>query len=158
MYKDAKSFIKHGLPCQQNKPVTTKPLGLLQPIPPTPTQNWDELTIKFITHLPSYFGHTVIWVICDRLSKFANVIALPTSFTASQLANRFYIEICRFSKHNIYLSKRPFISKSKTISSIHRVSAHHHTSRVPCHSLCWTLEPSGHHGSPSRVLLFVRDV
>lgn len=44
---------------------------------------------------PSSFSHTVIWVVCDRLSKSAHFIALPTSFTTTQLANRFSVEICR---------------------------------------------------------------
>ena len=57
MYRDVKSFIKQCLLCQQNKPINTKPLGLLQPIPP-PTQIWDELTTDFITHLSSSFGHS----------------------------------------------------------------------------------------------------
>ena len=81
-----------------NKSVNTKPLGLLQPIPLL-TQILDELTTYFITHLSSSFGHTVIWVVCDRLSKFSHFIALPTSFTASQLTNRFSVEICRL--HNV---------------------------------------------------------
>lgn len=33
--------------------------------------------MDFITHLPNSHGHTVIWVICDRLTKFAHFIALP---------------------------------------------------------------------------------
>jgi len=44
-----------------------------------------------------------------------------------------------FSKQCTYLSKRPFVSRPKTICAIHRISAHHHTSRVPCHPLWWTL-------------------
>ena len=70
-----------------------KSLGLLQP--PPPTRIWDELTTNFITHLPSSFGHTVILVVCDRLSKSAHFIALPTSFTAFHLANHFSVEIYR---------------------------------------------------------------
>lgn len=51
--------------------------------------------MDFITHLPNSFGHTVIWVICDRLTKFVHFIALPTKFTAEDLATRFSVEICR---------------------------------------------------------------
>ena len=34
-------------------------------------------------------------MVCDRLSKLNHFIALPTSFTACQLANRFFVEICK---------------------------------------------------------------
>ena len=51
--------------------------------------------MDFITHLLASAGHTIIWVICDRLTKYAHLIALPTSFTTPNLARRFSIEICR---------------------------------------------------------------
>lgn len=44
---------------------------------------------------PQSFGHTVIWVICDRLTKFVHFIALPTKFSAPSLASRFSVEVCR---------------------------------------------------------------
>lgn len=51
--------------------------------------------MDFITHLPSSFGHTVIWVIYDRLTKFVHFIGLPSQFTAQNLATRFSTEVCR---------------------------------------------------------------
>jgi len=39
--------------------------------------------------------HTTIWVICDRLTKYAYFIALPTHYIAPSLAQRFSVEICR---------------------------------------------------------------
>jgi len=50
--------------------------------------------MDFITHLPISFGHSVIWVICDHLAKYANFIAFLANYTASNLANRFSMEIC----------------------------------------------------------------
>lgn len=41
------------------------------------------------------FGHTVIWVICDILSKFVHFMTLPTKFAAQYLAMHFLVEICR---------------------------------------------------------------
>jgi hypothetical protein len=69
-------------------------MGLLQPLP-LPSQVWEDLSMDFITHLPNSFGHTIIWVVCDRLTKFVHFIALPTSFTTEDLEQRFSIEICR---------------------------------------------------------------
>lgn len=51
--------------------------------------------MDFITHLPKSFGHIIIWVICDRLTKFVHFMALPPKFSAQDLAMRFSVEICR---------------------------------------------------------------
>ncbi|XP_058769067.1 uncharacterized protein LOC131642924 [Vicia villosa] len=94
LYLAVKEMVKHCTVCQHNKYVTQKKKGLLQPLP-IPGKVWDELTMDFITHLPNSFGHTVIWVICDRLTKFVHFLALPTKFTAKDLASRFSVEIYR---------------------------------------------------------------
>lgn len=80
--------------CQQNKYSTHAPYGLLQPLP-TPNHVWDDISMDFITHLPNSAHKTVIWVVVDRLSKFAHFVALPTSFSASFLASVFNAEIYR---------------------------------------------------------------
>src|SRR4051812_13674317 len=49
--------------------------------------------MDFITHLPSSFGHIVIWVVCDCLTKFVHFIVLPTRFTTKGLASCFSMEI-----------------------------------------------------------------
>ncbi|XP_058757457.1 uncharacterized protein LOC131630720 [Vicia villosa] len=91
---DVKHLVKYCTNCQHNKYQTQKKIGLLQPLP-VPKQVWEELTMDFITHLPNSFGHTVIWVICDRLTKFSHFLALPTKFTAKDLAMRFSVEVAR---------------------------------------------------------------
>lgn len=62
---------------------------------PISSQVWEELSMDFITHLPNAFGHTTIWVICDRLTKFAHFIALPSHYSTSACATRFSIKIFR---------------------------------------------------------------
>nr|KYP43838.1 Retrotransposable element Tf2 [Cajanus cajan] len=94
MASDVRQFIKRCAICQQNKYETQKPRGLLQPLH-TPNKVWEEVTMDFITSLPSSYGYTVIWVVCDRLSKYSHFVALPTRFTAQQLAQRFMQEIFR---------------------------------------------------------------
>nr|KYP36817.1 Transposon Ty3-I Gag-Pol polyprotein [Cajanus cajan] len=94
LYTDTKLFIKQCTICQQNKYMPKRKPGLLQPLP-IPLQVWDDLTMDFITHLPQSHGHTVIWVICDRLSKSVHFIGLPTHFSAKDLARRFSVEVCR---------------------------------------------------------------
>ncbi|XP_058757342.1 uncharacterized protein LOC131630580 [Vicia villosa] len=94
LHKDVKSFVRCCSSCQQNKYLTSKKQGLIQPLE-IPKQVWEDLSMDFITHLPKSFGHSVIWVICDRLSKFAHFVALPSKFSAIDLARRFSVEICR---------------------------------------------------------------
>ncbi|PNX96205.1 Ty3/gypsy retrotransposon protein, partial [Trifolium pratense] len=94
LYTDVKQFVKTCTTCQQNKYLPTKKQGLLQPLD-IPSQVWQDLSMDFITHLPQSFGHTVIWVIYDRLTKFVHFITLPTKFSAPDLASRFSVEICR---------------------------------------------------------------
>ncbi|PNX92586.1 Ty3/gypsy retrotransposon protein, partial [Trifolium pratense] len=94
IYRDVKQFIQQCLVCQQNKYMPTKKQGLLQPLE-IPERVWEEITMDFITHLPNSFGHTVIWVICDRLTKYVHFIGLPSRFTAKDIAMRFSTEICR---------------------------------------------------------------
>ncbi|GJU03261.1 ty3-gypsy retrotransposon protein [Tanacetum coccineum] len=80
--------------CQQVKAPNHMPYGLLQPLP-IPSRVWDDLSMDFITHLPPSNGKTVIWVIVDRLSKFAHFLSLPTNFIAASLASIFLHEIYR---------------------------------------------------------------
>nr|KYP38858.1 Retrotransposable element Tf2 [Cajanus cajan] len=80
--------------CQQNKYETQKPRGLLQPLN-SPSKVWEEVTMDFITSLPSSHGYTIIWVVCDCLSKYNHFVALPTHFTTQHLAQRFMQEIFR---------------------------------------------------------------
>nr|KYP44660.1 Retrotransposable element Tf2 [Cajanus cajan] len=94
IYKDTKKLVQSCLTCQQNKYYPVKMQGLLQPLP-TPDRVWEDISMDFITHLPNSHGHTVIWVIVDRLTKFSHFLALPTKFSAQDLAARFSVEIVR---------------------------------------------------------------
>jgi len=91
--RDTRNFVQQCSTCQRNKYLPHNPQGLIQPLP-IPAQVWED-SMNFITHLPSSAGHTVIWVVCDCLTKYAHFVALPTHFTAPTLACRFSIEICR---------------------------------------------------------------
>ncbi|MCH79303.1 transposon Tf2-1 polyprotein [Trifolium medium] len=94
MHKDVKDFVNACSICQHNKYSTQPPYGLLQPLP-LPQQVWEDISMDFITHLPLTHNRSCIWVIVDRLTKFAHFIALPTSFTAASLAPIFITEIYR---------------------------------------------------------------
>lgn len=78
MRKDIKAFVQSCLTCQIMKPSNQAPQGLLQPLP-TPEKIWSDIAMDFITSLPISNGKTTIWVVVDRLSKYAHFMALPSS-------------------------------------------------------------------------------
>ncbi|OMO79377.1 reverse transcriptase [Corchorus capsularis] len=94
MRQSIEQFIQACSICQQVKYEATKPGGLSTPLP-IPSQIWQDISMDFITHLPSSYDKTDIWVIVDRLSKYAHFIALPPSYTASSLAEIFCKDFCK---------------------------------------------------------------
>lgn len=94
MYTETKHFVSHCTVCQQNKASHQKKMGFLQPLP-VPRRVWDDLTMDFITHLPLSSGHSTVWVICDRFTKYVHFIGLPAHYTAPDLARRFAVKVFR---------------------------------------------------------------
>ncbi|KAF5778414.1 putative nucleotidyltransferase, Ribonuclease H [Helianthus annuus] len=94
MRKDVKSFVANCQVCQQVKSSSVSPAGLLQPLP-IPSLLFEHIAMDFITGLPMSHGYSVIWVIVDRLSKYAHFIALPPSFTSVSVATQFVQEFVR---------------------------------------------------------------
>ncbi|GBG75356.1 hypothetical protein CBR_g19988 [Chara braunii] len=63
--------------CQRDKPRTQTPLGLLKPLP-IPERPGESLSMDFMdTLVTSKSGMRQIFVIVDRFSKFARLIAMP---------------------------------------------------------------------------------
>ncbi|KAI3756929.1 hypothetical protein L6452_04461 [Arctium lappa] len=81
MRKMVDDFVRNCLVCQQTKYSTQAPGGLLQPLP-VPEAVWEDVSMDFITGLPMSKGVTVIFVVVDRLTKYAHFGALPTSYNA----------------------------------------------------------------------------
>lgn len=125
--KMVKQYVSNCHVCQQHKSTTQAPAGLLQPLP-FPEQVWEDISMDFITHLPSSHGKTVIWVIVDRLTKFAHFLALPSNYTAQSLATLFSTEIYKLhslpraivsDRDPLFLSQfwKAFFSEQKTTLS-----------------------------------------
>lgn len=94
MTKDVRAFIRSCSVCQQVKVPSTKPGGLLQPLP-IPMAIWDDISMDFIIGLPSVAGKAVIVVVIDRLSKYCHLGALPISYTGAGVAEFFVQKIVR---------------------------------------------------------------
>ena len=81
--------------CQAVKPITQKPMGLLHPLP-IPSRPWELIGMDFIGPLPPLpEGYNFIWVIIDRLTPMVHLVALKTSATAMEVAERYLREVVR---------------------------------------------------------------
>ena len=74
--------------CQQFKADTVASLVLLQPLPIL-ERIWTDLSMEFLEGLPISKGMSVIWVVVDRLSKYAHFIPLAHSYSATSIAQSF---------------------------------------------------------------------
>jgi hypothetical protein len=86
---DILQYVRECQVCQQNKPEQGFPAGLLQPLP-IPTQRWESISMDFITGLPRVQGRDCIFVVVDRLTKYAHFFAIASDWSASQVAELFF--------------------------------------------------------------------
>lgn len=57
MRNDVTKFVSQCMDCQHTKYETKRLAGLLCPLP-VPQRPWEDLSLDFITRLPSYHGNT----------------------------------------------------------------------------------------------------
>ncbi|GKE22041.1 retrotransposable element Tf2, partial [Tanacetum coccineum] len=88
MRKYIKKFIHECIHCQRNNPDLAAYPRLLQPLP-IPNNTWESISIDFIEALPRSQGYTVIFMVVDRLTKYAHFMPLYHPFTAAQVAQEF---------------------------------------------------------------------
>ncbi|GJZ45547.1 retrotransposon-related protein [Tanacetum coccineum] len=88
MRKWVKNKVRSCDVCQRNKPDLSAYPGYLQPLPIPPT-TWSSISMDFIEGLPSSQGKTVIFVVVDRLNKYAHFMPLHHPFTASIVSQVF---------------------------------------------------------------------
>lgn len=98
MKEDIQSFVTECGTCQQNKYETIALPGLIQPLP-IPQKVWMDISMDFIVGLPFCKGKSVIFVVVDRLSKYAHFISMAHPYTTTMVAQVFVENI--FKLHGI---------------------------------------------------------
>lgn len=92
MKRDIRNYIRRCDVCQHNKAEQVASPGMLQPLP-IPVRIWEEISMDFIDGLPVSGGFTTVWVVVDRLSKYAHFEPIKHPYTASTIAQLFVTHI-----------------------------------------------------------------
>ena len=102
MKKDISEYVSKCLTCHQVKAEHQVPSGLLNPLL-IPQWKWDNITMDFVSDFPlTQRKHEGVWVIVDRLTKFARFLPVRLDYSMDRLAELYVNEIVRL--HGIALS------------------------------------------------------
>lgn len=86
MKKDVQKYVAGCEVCQRHKTESLTPTWLLQPLP-TPNKVWEAIAMAFVVGLPRSMGQNVIYVVINRLSKYAHFIPTSYSLTPRMLSH-----------------------------------------------------------------------
>lgn len=89
MWKDVKEYIRHYDVCQRYKYENMSSLGLLQPLPKPQGIFFPDITMDFIEGLPKSNGSSVIFVVVDRMIKYAHFMPFYHPYNAATVARAF---------------------------------------------------------------------
>ncbi|KAL2126371.1 hypothetical protein VTI74DRAFT_1096 [Chaetomium olivicolor] len=98
--EDVEQYVKHCVVCQRTKARNHRPYGELAPLP-VPDSPWQDITVDFITGLPSSIDPrsnrpcNAVLVFVDKLTKYALYIATSTKLSASAFAELFFQHVFR---------------------------------------------------------------
>ncbi|GJX00257.1 putative reverse transcriptase domain-containing protein [Tanacetum coccineum] len=102
MKADIATYVSKCLTCARVKAEHQRPSGLLVQ-PEIPQWKWDNVTMDFVTKLPkSSKGYDTIWVIVDRLTKFAIFVLMRETDPMKKLARMYLKEVV--TRHGILVS------------------------------------------------------
>ncbi|GJV61898.1 putative nucleotidyltransferase, ribonuclease H [Tanacetum coccineum] len=102
MKKDIAMYVSKCLTCLMVKAEHQRPSGLLQQ-PEIPKWKWERIAMDFVTKLPrTSSGHDTIWVIVDRLTKFAHFLPIREDYKMDRLARLYLKEIV--ARHGVSIS------------------------------------------------------
>ncbi|GKC88552.1 putative reverse transcriptase domain-containing protein [Tanacetum coccineum] len=96
------TYVSKCLTCAKVKAEHQRPSGLLVQ-PEIPQWKWDNIIMDFIMKLPkSSQGYDTIWVIVDRLTKFAIFVPMRETNPMERLARMYLKKV--FTRHGIHVS------------------------------------------------------
>ncbi|GJW67530.1 putative reverse transcriptase domain-containing protein [Tanacetum coccineum] len=102
MKAEIATYVSKCLTCAKVKIEYQKPSGLLVQ-PDIPQWKWENITMDFVTKLPkTAAGQDTIWVIVDRLTKFAHFLPMREDDTLEKLTRQYSKEVV--SKHGVPVS------------------------------------------------------
>ncbi|GKB52372.1 reverse transcriptase domain-containing protein [Tanacetum coccineum] len=102
MKADIATYVSKCLTCLKVKAEHQKPAGLLVQ-PEIPQWKWDNITMDFITKLPrTSSGYYTIWLIVDRLTKFAYFFLMRENDPMDKLTRLYLKEVVM--RHEIPVS------------------------------------------------------
>jgi len=94
-YEERNGFFLAYLVCQKAKIEHQKPSGKLQPLEILEWK-WDNISMNFVVGLPrTPKGLDSIWVIVDRLTKYAHFIPINIRYSLKRLTSLYVSEIVR---------------------------------------------------------------
>ena len=88
MSHDIQKYVAECDKCQRNKSENIMTHGLLHPLN-IPNQKWEEISMDFIEGLPVSDGKDKIFVVVDRLTKYAHFIAIKKTDSAKKIVEIF---------------------------------------------------------------------
>ena len=109
IYKSMQNFLRQCTIYQACKYDISANPGLLQPLPIL-EEVWVDISMDFVEGLPKSQGKDVIWVVVDRLRKYAHFVALSHPYSAETVAQDYLDNI--FKLHGI---PRSIVSDRETI-------------------------------------------
>jgi hypothetical protein len=93
MKQDIAGYVSLCDTCQRVKVEHQRPAGLLQPLK-IPEWKWEEIRMDFIVGLPhTQAGYDSIWLIVDRLTKFAHFIPIKMTYSGARLDKLYMSQI-----------------------------------------------------------------
>ena len=108
MKKEIARFVSRCLNCQQVKEEHQKPVGKIQLLL-IQVWKWEKITMDFVTGLPrTQRQHDAIWVIVDRLTKFAHFLPVNVEDMLRACVMEFkgswdtHLELMEFAYNNSY--------------------------------------------------------
>ncbi|GJX32782.1 putative reverse transcriptase domain-containing protein, partial [Tanacetum coccineum] len=96
------TYVSKCLTCAKVKAEHQRPSRLLVQ-PDIPQWKWDNITMDFVMKLPkSSQGYDIVWVIVDRLNKFAIFVPMRETDPMEKLARMYLKEVV--TRHGIHVS------------------------------------------------------